>query len=61
MNITNAIYNCIYRHQLTAEEIMKVQMRKTYDNLDGHIITFKRVENAQAHRMSRINLLYYIP
>ena len=59
------IYNAVdeldfYSVWLKAEETMKNQMKHTHDNLDGHIIIFKRVENAQTYRMSRIELDYFI-
>ena len=60
-----AIYNSFdemnyYPIWVHVEEIMKIDMKHTHDNLDGHIIIFKRVENAQIHRMSRIELDYFI-
>lgn len=59
------IYNAVdeldfYPVWLNAEEIMKIDMKSTHDNLDGHIIIFKRVENARIDRMSRIELDYFI-
>lgn len=59
------IYNAVneldfYSVWLKAEETMKIQMKNTHDNLDGHFIVFKRVENARIDRMSRIELDYFI-
>jgi hypothetical protein len=59
------IYNSIdemkyYPIWMHAEDIMKKQMQKTHDNLDGHFIIFKRVENARIDRMAQIELDYFI-
>lgn len=59
------IYNAVdeldfYPVWIKAEAIMQNDMDATSNNLDGHIVIFKRVENARIDRMSRIELDYFI-